>query len=146
MYIMYDASQLPVLFGEPFRDGGLSIFKTYKRGGAGLIMCIDYRNHKQREAPIVIGENMRRVVSYAASIGGYIYSPNWNTFNGSALSIQPKGRKIIDIGPDFARRDLGRAPCEYYCSDRKLLEGYPNYSKVFIRTDKYAGGVPGFDW
>lgn len=111
---------------------------------------------ERKRVPVVIGENMRRVTSYAALIGGHVYRPRKNDpfdkqlalyRNGRWIqSMIRQGREVIDIGPDFARRSLGRPPSEYYNLERRQLEGYENYSKVFIRMNKNAGGVPGFDW
>lgn len=63
-----------------------------------------------------------------------------------------EGRKVIDIGPHFERRwryakglKGGRPPSEAYALERRLLEGYTNYKKRFIRIGRYGGGVPGLN-
>ena len=57
-----------------------------------------------------------------------------------------EGRAIIDIRPDFARRAAGRAPSPFYGMERRLTSGYSEYSRVFGRTAKGEGGVPGLDF
>lgn len=65
--------------------------------------------------------------------------------------MRAEGRKIIDIGPDFQRRleRIGaglRPDSPAYNLERRILQGYERYQKVFERYGKYQGGVPGFDW
>ena len=108
------------------------------------------------EKPIVIGENMSRVKQYANSIGGHAYKPWKVNPSNFELSMQrnqrwindmmKQGRKIIDIGPDFARRSLGREPSLFYNMERMSTKVYDNYQKVFERTGIFKGGVSGIDW
>lgn len=62
-----------------------------------------------------------------------------------------EGREVVDIGPDFQRRRMRveqgiRPDSPAYNLERKVLQGYERYRKVFERTGKYRGGVPGLDW
>jgi hypothetical protein len=106
--------------------------------------------------PIVIGENMKRVQQYADDIGGHAYRL-WknNPFDYDLgmkrnkrwiQDMKREGRKIVDIGPDFKRRSLGRDPSTSYNMERSGLKSYDNYKKIFDRTGKIAGGVPGLDF
>jgi hypothetical protein len=57
---------------------------------------------------------------------------------------------VIDIGPDFARRrfrlDRGKQPdSDWYNMERMETSGFELHRKLFERTGKYEGGVPGFD-
>ena len=106
------------------------------------------------KAPIVIGENMKRVKQYASEIGGHAYTPWKNTPFDYDLAMKRnkrwindmmrEGREIIDIGPDFARRRSGVAPSSFYNMERTQVVGYERYKKVFIREGQY-GGVNG-EW
>ncbi len=114
--------------------------------------------------PVVIGENMRRVETYARQIGAGIIT-DWIPSNAWTLEkniawirqMMREGRYIIDIGPHFERRwrfvrglPGGRPPSDAYAIERRLLKGYPRYEKRFIRSGRYGGGVPGLnigdDW
>jgi hypothetical protein len=106
--------------------------------------------------PIVIGENMKRVQQYADEIGGQAYRPWKNDPFDYDLGMKrnkrwikdmkTEGREIIDIGPDFKRRSLGRDPSDFYNMERGQLKDYANYTKVFERFDKTSGGVTGLDF
>ena len=106
--------------------------------------------------PIVIGENIKRVQQYADEIGGKAYRPRKNdplhydlTMKRNKRWIQDmkrEGREIIDIGPDFKRRILGRDPSDFYKMERRQVKGYDNYTKAYERTGKTSGGVPGLDF
>jgi RHS repeat-associated protein len=106
--------------------------------------------------PIVIGENMKRVQQYADDIGGHAYRPWKNDPFDYNLGMKRnkrwiqdmkrEGREVIDIGPDFKRRSLGKDPSDFYNMERSQLKGYDNYNKVFERTGKNSGGVPGLDF
>jgi hypothetical protein len=100
---------------------------------------------------IVIGEEMSRVQRYASRIGA-------DTFRGKTMAENQiwiedaikAGKKIIDIGPAFARRvrriEQGKLPnSPFYEMERKVSRLYEYYNKVFERTGKYSGGVRGFD-
>lgn len=105
--------------------------------------------------PIVIGENMQRVKPYADEIGGHAYKPWKNDPFDFDLGMKrnqrwindmkKEGREIIDIGPDFSRRSLGREPSPFYNMERTQLKGYENYRKAFERDGRLSGGVPGLD-
>ena len=109
--------------------------------------------------PIVIGENMaERVIPYAQQIGAqtindFIPAERWSMEANEAWirQMRAEGREITDIGPDFDRR-LYRAThgirpdSEAYNLERRVLQEYEGYRKVFQRSGKYWGGVPGLDW
>jgi len=107
------------------------------------------------EKPIVIGENMKRVQQYADEIGGHAYQPWKNEPFDYDLGMKrnerwiqdmkKEGREIIDIGPDFKRRSVGRDPSDFYNMERSQLKDYGNYTKAFERTGT-SGGVPGLDF
>ena len=94
-----------------------------------------------KKAPIIIGENMKRVRQYAKEIGGHAYQPWKNVPFDYNLAMKrnkrwindmmAEGREIIDIGPDFARRRTGVAPSDFYNMERSQVKGYANYTKVF---------------
>ncbi|MCS7062770.1 MAG: hypothetical protein NZM04_01760 [Methylacidiphilales bacterium] len=110
-------------------------------------------------APVVIGENMNRVNSYAVRIGGetidgWLAGRKWTPqLNDEFISaIKAEGRLFVDIGPDFGRRlqnridpNLGRPQSLIYGRERQQLLDYWNYQKLYERTGKYQGGVLGFD-
>jgi RHS repeat-associated protein len=95
---------------------------------------------------VVIGENMKRVNAYAASIGA-------ETFQGTGMAANQAwmqqarvaGKQVIDIGPDFQRRTATGYRSPFYEMERRTLNGYDNRSKVFQRY-KNTGGVPGLDF
>jgi hypothetical protein len=110
--------------------------------------------------PVVIGENMKRVEAYARRIGaetindwlaGRKWSLELNEVWGREMMKQ--GRRVYDIGPDFARRlkrfaairagKQGVPPpiSEAYNLERQILKGYPNYIKRYIRTGRWEGYV-----
>ena len=109
--------------------------------------------------PIVIGENMaERVIPYAQQIGAqtindFIPAERWSMEANETWikQMRAEGREITDIGPDFDRR-LYRAThgirpdSEAYNLERRVLQEYEGYRKVFQRSGKYWGGVPGLDW
>ena len=103
--------------------------------------------------PVVIGENMNtRVEPYARrngaeTIDDWLAGRKW-TLELNAVWVQEmmkQGRRVIDIGPDFARRAKGVAPSTAYGLERKLLKGYPNYERRFLRWRKLRGGNPEID-
>jgi len=103
--------------------------------------------------PVVIGENMKkRVEPYARMIGAetiddWLARRKW-TLELNAVWVQEmkkQGRRVIDIGPDFARRAKGVAPSTAYGLERRLLKGYLNYERRFLRWRKLRGGNPEID-
>jgi hypothetical protein len=103
--------------------------------------------------PVVIGENMKtRVEPYARRIGAetiddWLAGRKW-TLELNAVWVQEmmkQGRRVIDIGPDFARRAKGVAPSTAYGLERRLLKGYLNYERRFLRWRKLRGGNPEID-
>jgi hypothetical protein len=110
-------------------------------------------------ALVIIGENMSRVNSYAGKVGGetidgWLAGRKWTQqLNDDFVStMRAQGRQIQDIGPDFGRRlqnridpNLGRPPSSVYGGERQSLLDYGNYQRLYERTGKYQGGVPGFD-
>lgn len=106
--------------------------------------------------PLIIGENMSRVKSYAKMVGAHSYQPWTNNPFNFALGMRRnermirdamrKGCEIIDIGPDFARRSAGREPSPFDGMERRVTDGYANYRRVFERWDASSGGVPGLDF
>jgi hypothetical protein len=103
--------------------------------------------------PVVIGENMkRRVEPYARRIGAetindWLGRRKWSLELNEAWvrEMMKQGRRVIDIGPDFARRAEGVAPSTAYGLERRLLKGYPNYERRFLRWRKLRGGDPEID-
>ena len=60
------------------------------------------------------------------------------------------GKEVVDIGPDFSRREKRvsqgtRPDSPFYNMERKETGGYEGYKKGFERHEKREGGVPGFD-
>lgn len=111
-----------------------------------------------KKPPIVIGENMaNRVGPYAQRIGAqtindFIPPEHWTMQANEAWikQMRAEGREIIDIGPDFERRlervrRSVRPNAPAYNLEREVLQGYEKYHKVFQRSGKYWGGVPGLD-
>ncbi len=111
-----------------------------------------------KDAPIMLGENMKRVQAYADKVGGqtindFIPSDKWSREANEAWIKQMKneGRTLIDTGPDFARRakrlEQGIRPdAPAYNLERMEAKGYSGYESVFERTGKYSGGVKGLDY
>ncbi|GIV17359.1 MAG: hypothetical protein KatS3mg022_2794 [Armatimonadota bacterium] len=62
--------------------------------------------------------------------------------------MMQQGRRIIDIGPDFAEKRIRGIRSPFYELERRALRerGYPFYSKVFRRSGRFSGGVPGLDF
>jgi len=94
---------------------------------------------------LVIGENMsQRVIPYAEKIGAEIYPgmPGYNsTLRAEALldnglyieKAKELGYRIIDIGPDFAKRAATGTSSEAYQLERFLTKDYVGYEKAFTR-------------
>jgi len=112
-----------------------------------------------KSAPVIVGENMKRVNSHAGKVGGetidgWLAGRTWTQkLNDEFIStMKVQGRQIQDIGPDFGRRlqnrvdpNLGRPASPIYGGERQQLLDYGNYQQLYQRTGKYQGGVPGFD-
>ena len=112
-----------------------------------------------KNAPVIIGENMNRVNAYAGKVGGetidgWLAGRKWTQqLNDEFIStMKAQGRQFQDIGPDFGRRlqnridpSFGRPPSSVYGGERQSLLDYGNYQRLYDRTGKYQGGVPGFD-
>ncbi len=47
-----------------------------------------------------------------------------------------EGYRIIDYGPDFARRSIRGGPARNYQMERMITKNYLGYQKGFIRTGK----------
>ncbi|MFT0745623.1 hypothetical protein NW855_16565 [Synechococcus sp. RC10B2] len=102
--------------------------------------------------PVVIGENMERVRAYARRIGAetiddWLAGRKWTLELNEAWirQMMREGRRVIDIGPDFARRaDTGKVS-QVYGLERRLLKGYPYYERQFLRWRKLRGGNPDVD-
>jgi hypothetical protein len=94
----------------------------------------------------------KRVEPYARMIGAetiddWLAGRKW-TLELNAVWVQEmmeQGRRVIDIGPDFARRAKGVAPYTAYGLERRLLKGYLNYERRFLRWRKLRGGNPEID-
>ena len=114
---------------------------------------------KAAKGPVIIGENMNRVNTYAGKVGGetidgWLAGRKWTqSLNDEFVgTMKAQGRQIQDIGPDFGRRlqnridpNFGRPPSSVYGGERQSLLDYGNYQQLYERAGKYQGGVPGFD-
>ena len=95
---------------------------------------------------------MERVEAYARMIGAetiddWLAGRKW-TLELNAVWVQEmmeQGRRVIDIGPDFARRAKGVAPSTAYGLERRLLKGYLNYERRSLRWRKLRGSNPEID-
>ncbi len=100
---------------------------------------------------VVIGENMDRVQRFADKLGA-------DTFRGEGMEANMRWireqktaeKEVIDIGPDFSRREKRvsqgtRPDSPFYNMERKETGGYEGYKKGFERHGKHEGAVPGFD-
>ncbi len=116
--------------------------------------------------PVVIGENMRRVETYARRpeigagiITDWIPSREWTLEKNIAWirQMMREGRRVIDIGPDFNRRldrflrlrrgeQVEEIASSAYNLERRLLKGYPLYERRYFRFGKWFGGVPELDF
>lgn len=102
---------------------------------------------------------MIQVNAYAVKVGGetiegWLAGRTWTESlnNEFVATMKGQGRKIQDIGPDFGRRlqnrvdsSFGGPPSSIYGGERQSLLNYGNYQRLYERTGKYQGGVPGFD-
>lgn len=110
-------------------------------------------------APVIVGENMDRVTTYARDHGGthindWLAGRTWTPrLNDEFIAaMKQDGRDIVDIGPDFSRRlanridpSVGRPPSPIYGTERQQLIGYENYRSVYERWGRFQGGVAGLD-
>ena len=55
-----------------------------------------------------------------------------------------QGREIVDIGPDFERREAAECRSPFYEIERKSLKGYGKRQQVF-KCSGGKGGVSGLD-
>jgi len=95
------------------------------------------------------------VRQYADDIGGHAYRPQSNVPFDADLHMRHNARiirdainsnrQIIDIGPAFERRAVGRPSSPFYNMERRLTAGYSGYTRVFERSGN-AGGVRGLDF
>ena len=124
-----------------------------KAGHTAATLTRGARQASRELKPVVIGENMKtRVEPYARRIGAetiddWLAGRKW-TLELNAVWVQEmmkQGRRVIDIGPDFARRAKGVAPSTAYGLERRLLKGYLNYERRFLRWRKLRGGNPEID-
>lgn len=119
--------------------------------GNGQNACSD-RSREAGKGRVVIGENMARVQRYADEIGA-------ETFKGTGMAenrafIQQavrEGKEVLDIGPDFSRRltrtlEGQRPNSTFYNMERMETRGYGAYRRVFERSGRFEGGVPGLDY
>jgi hypothetical protein len=100
---------------------------------------------------IVIGENMERVRAMAQRLGAETFQGTGMEANRAWIQLKKaQGYEIYDIGPDFARRlqrvEQGIRPDSlFYNMERAETLNHNKYIRVFERTGKYQGGVPGLD-
>ena len=120
--------------------------------GGGAAVAQGARQASRELKPVVIGENMQRVKAYARRIGAetiddWLAGRKWTLELNEAWirQMMREGRRVIDIGPDFARRaDTGKVS-QVYSLERRLLKGYPYYERQFLRWRKLRGGNPDVD-
>ena len=130
--------------------------------GGGAALTRGARQASRELKPVVIGENMERVMRYAGqrylTIKNFVPDDAFQAAFTEGLEValalnrqwitqmMQQGRMIIDIGPEFAARRAAHPyrPSVFYELERRLLKGYPHYRKVFLRRGSY-GGVPGLD-
>ena len=120
--------------------------------GGGAAVAQGARQASRELKPVVIGENMQRVKAYARRIGAetiddWLAGRKWTLELNEAWirQMMREGRRVIDIGPDFARRaDTGKVS-QVYGLERRLLKGYPYYERQFLRWRKLRGGNPDVD-
>ncbi len=103
---------------------------------------------------LVIGENMTdRVIPFAEKYGFEIYPgmPNFRVgmeaeamlHNQAFIETKmAQGFRIVDIGPDFAKRAIRGGPSPFYNMERTITKGYEGFEKTFTRTSKTTLTVP----
>ena len=130
--------------------------------GGGAAVARGARQASRELKPVVIGENMNRVTQYAGerylTIKNFVPDEAFQAAFAKGLEaalalnrqwivqMMRQGRLIIDIGPEFPARRAGHPyrPSVFYELERRLLKGYSQYRKVFLRKGSY-GGVPELD-
>ena len=143
-------------------SGAKSIFETGLLLSGGMLGPVEKIGLKAGErmlagkgaaGRIVIGENMDRVRAAAKRLGAEYYKgPNNLEVNRSWIQAKRAlGYDSYDIGPDFTRRmqrlAQGKRPDgDFYNMERMETAGYQGYQRLFQRTGRYQGGVPGLDW
>lgn len=139
--------------------GDREVNSTARTAGANGLFdkCTD--SLAAKNAPVIIGENMNRVNAYTGRVGGetidgWLAGRKWTQqMNDEFIAtMKAQGRQFQDIGPDFGRRlqnridpNFGRPPGSVYGGERQSLLDYGNYQRLYDRTGKYQGGVPGLD-
>ncbi len=94
---------------------------------------------------------MKRVQRYADDVGADTFKGKTMAENRAWVQQQVReGKEIIDIGPDFNRRLTrtleGRRPdSPFYNMERMETKGSNLYQRIFERSGKFEGGVPGLD-
>ena len=141
--------------------GGILNAAADDLAGGGAAVAQGARQASRELKPVVIGENMiDRVEPYARMIGAetindWLAGRKWTRELNAvwAQEMKEQGRRVYDIGPDFARRlrrfgairagEQGVPPpiADAYNLERQIFKGYPNYIKRYIRTGRWEGYV-----
>jgi hypothetical protein len=101
---------------------------------------------------VVIGENMARVQRYADEIGAETFKETGMAENRAFIQqAMREGKEVLDIGPDFSRRltrtlEGQRPDSPFYNMERMETRGYDAYQRLFERSGRFEGGVPGLDY
>jgi len=135
--------------------GGTGIGGAIAKNWNGLKDAASNLFGKNNNKTLVIGENMTdKVIPYAKKIGAETY-PGMPGFkpgmeaegllhNQKAIEQKmAEGYKILDIGPDFAKRKLTGGPSPNYQMERTITKDYEGYQKMFTRTGKDTLTVTG---
>ncbi|MBI4733439.1 MAG: RHS repeat-associated core domain-containing protein [Rubrobacteridae bacterium] len=150
------ATAVPFVPGSYAGRAAKYAYKSAKSAGRAKKTVKITRKAGARKKTIVIGENMDRVRSYAQQNGHKYYKPRKNDPSARLKHHErwinnkmKKGYRIIDVGPDFEARRLGRPTSNkknpYYNMERRVTKKYRGHKKVFTRNGKYWGGVKGLD-
>jgi len=156
----FDASDKAILQGDfegaawsAAVEGGIMLVTAGAGKAVKSARCVIRRAD---DAPVVIGENMRRVGKHAKDIDGvtitdWLNGRTWTPeLNQQFIEeMKRQGRHFVDIGPDFGRRlkhkmgiPDGAPPSSIYGCERKQLLDYDNYTPVYSRTGKFSGDAP----